>query len=354
MIRSICRNAKGEVCRNLEPEQVHEALKDQQAILWLDVAHAPDHKQSVGDFLRDLFGFHELAVADALHESHVPRIDDWEQYLYIVLHAIDLELNRTLDTHELDIFLGPNYLVTVHDEPIPALERLWDQCQRGVERRLVSGPDHVLYNLADAIVADYMPVVDGLDDELDELEDEIFRDPSPKTISRIFRLRRTLLRLRRMLGSLREVLNRLARDDYQVIDAKDRVYFRDIYDHLVRLYDIVEGLRDMNAGALDSYLSVSSNRINEVMRTMTVFTVLFMPLTFLTGFFGMNFFGEAFNVRNLDAGEAPFAWSSFVLFWLSVAVMVFTPVGMLWWMGRKGWLRPVAQRAEEDESSRPA
>lgn len=348
MIRSICRNAKGEVCRNLEPEQLHESLKDEKATLWLDIAHVPERKQSVGDYLRDLFGFHELAVADALHESHVPRIDDWDTYLYIVLHAIDLELNRTLDTHELDIFLGPNYLVTVHDEPIPALERMWDQCQRGVEKRLASGPDHILYALADAIVADYMPVVDGLDDELDELEAEIFARPGPLVISRIFRLRRTLLRLRRMLGSLREVMNRLARDDYAVIDARDRVYFRDIYDHLVRLYDIIEGLRDMNAGALDSYLSVSSNRINEVMRTMTVFTVLFMPLTFLTGLFGMNFFGEAFNIRNLEGGESPYAWSSFVLFWLSMGVMVLAPVSMLWWMGRKGWLRSVTRQREDE------
>ncbi len=348
MIRSICRNSKGEVSRNLSPEENHEALKDPETTLWLDIAHVPDHKQSVGDYLRDLFGFHELAVADALHESHVPRIDDWEQYVYIVLHALDLEVNRALDTHELDIFLGPNYLVTVHDEPIPALERQWDYCQRGVDRRLASGPDHALYNLADAIVADYMPVVDGLDDELDELEAEIFARPGPETISRIFRLRRTLLRLRRMLGSLREVMNRLARDDYQVVDAKDRVYFRDIYDHLVRLYDIVEGLRDMNAGALDSYLSVSSNRINEVMRTMTVFTVLFMPLTFLTGFFGMNFFGEAFNVRNPEGGVEPFASANSVLFWLSTAVMVVAPLFMLWWMARKGWLRSVSQRAGED------
>jgi magnesium transporter len=347
MIRSIYRNAKGEVSRNLEPEQVHEALKDSKGTLWLDIAHVADQKQCVADYLRDLFGFHELAVADALHESHIPRIDDWETYLYIVLHAIDLELNRTLDTHELDIFLGANYLVTVHDEPIPALDRLWDQCQRGVERRLASGPDHLLYALCDAIVADYMPVVDGLDDELDEVEADIFAHPGPRTISRIFRLRRTLLQLRRMLGSLREVMNRLARDDYQVIDVRDRVYFRDVYDHLVRLYDIIEGLRDMNAGALESYLSVSSNRINEVMRTMTVFTVLFMPLTFFTGFFGMNFFGEAYNIRNPEGGETPFAWANYVLFWLSVAVMLATPIVMLWWMGRKGWLRSVTQGDED-------
>src|SRR5262249_13165656 len=134
----------------------------------------------------------------------------------------------------------------------------------------------------------------------------------------------------------------LARDDYPMIDEKDRVYFRDVYDHLVRLYDIVEGLRDMVGGALDSYLSVSSNRINEIMRTLTVVAVLFLPLNFLVGFFGMNFFGEPFNVSN------PF--SSTVLFGVCMSLMGLLPVMMLWWMARSGMLAStVRERPVEDE-----
>ena len=147
-----------------------------------------------------------------------------------------------------------------------------------------------------------------------------------------------------MLGYLREVMNRLARDDFGVIDAADRVYYRDVYDHLVRLYDIVEGLRDMVGGVLDTYLSVTSNRMNEIMRTLTVVTVLFMPISFVVGFFGMNFFGEAYNIPNLAGGTEPFAWVNHVLFWLCFLSVVGTPPMMLWWMARKGWLRSVVDK----------
>jgi magnesium transporter len=344
MIRSLYRSSNGELSEGLEPDQLREALRDPGGTVWLDIVHLPAKKEQIGILLREVFPFHPLALDDALQETHVPRIDDWGEYLYIVLHALDLEVNRTLDTHELDLFLGPNYLITIRDEPVEPLNRLWDQCRQGRDRSLKTGPDHLLYALADAIVGDYMAVVDGLDEEIDELEDAIFQQPTPRTVSRIFRLRRTVLRLRRMLGYLREVFNRLTRDEFPVIDAADRVYFRDVYDHLVRMYDIVEGLRDMVGGALDSYLSVTSNRINEVMRTLTVVTVLFMPISFLSGFFGMNFFGEAFNVEN------PFR--STVLFWLCAAVIVLLPPAMLWWMARRGWLSSLRMEKEAREMTR--
>jgi magnesium transporter len=344
MIRSLYRSSAGKLAELDSPDQIREAVQDKTGTLWVDIAHVPGTREQLGIQIRDLFPFHGLAVDDALSETHVPRLDDWGEYLYIVLHALDLELNRELDTQELDVFLGPNYVVTIHEEPIKALDKQWHDCLHGRDRRLASGPDHLLYVLADTIVSDYMQVVDELDDEIDELEKLIFDDPRPHTIGRIFRLRRTIVRLRRMLGYLREVMNRLARDEFSVIDASDRVYFRDVYDHLVRLYDIVEGLRDMIAGALDTYLSVTSNRMNEIMRTLTVVTVLFMPISFLASFFGMNFFGEQFNVAD------PFTAS--VLFWLCMACMVFTPPAMLWWMYRKGWLRSVVdQRAGPLDSS---
>jgi magnesium transporter len=341
MIRYLYRSSTGALSHGTKPEQVREALKDAKGTLWIDVVHVPEQREQIGAQLRDWFGFHPLALDDALHESHSPRIDNWNEYLYLVFHALVLELNRTLDTQELDVFLGANYLVTIHEEPIRSLDHLWDQCSQGLENRWTAGPDRLLYHLTDVVVADYMPVVDGLDDEIDELENDIFsKQHSQHTISRIFRIRRTLLRLRRSLGSLREVFNRLARDDFPVIDSSDRIYFRDVYDHLVRLYDVIEGQRDLVTGAMDSYISVTSNRINEIMRTLTLVTVLFMPLTFLTGFFGMNFFGDAFNV------DDPFHPG--MLFWVTVLVMVLTPPFMLWWMARKGWLWSVENHVDSD------
>src|SRR5262249_36406547 len=232
MIRSLFRSHDGNVTRDLSRDQLHAALADQGGTLWLDVVPADnDHEETVRLF-RDLFAFHPLALDDALHESHVPRVDDWSNYLYIVLHTANCPTAGTLHTHELDCFLGPNYLVTVHDEPIPPLEHMWDQaCQTG-DVRLKAGADHLLYVLVDTLTNDYMAVVESLDDEIDRIEAVIFRRPGPQLIRDVFRVRRSLLRLRRILGSLREVMNRLARDDYPMIDEKDRVYFRDVYDHL--------------------------------------------------------------------------------------------------------------------------
>jgi magnesium transporter len=228
-----------------------------------------------------------------------------------------------LTTRELDIFLGPNYLVTHHRQTIAAVERVWQNLCKD-QRRLAHGADYLLYLLLDALTADYMPAIDALDTALDALEDVIFTRPTPHTLSTVFAVKRAALHLRRIIGPQREVLNKLARDDYAVIDARDRMYFRDIYDHLVRLADLNETLRDLTSGALDTYLSVTSNRINEVMKVLTVISALFMPISFLVGFFGMNFTALPFKSPWWLAG--------------AIGIIVATPLGMLYWFKQHGWL----------------
>ena len=154
-------------------------------------------------------GVHVLAPAldpidDALEEAHVSRADDWQQYMYIVLHALALEVNRTLEMLELDNFLGPNYLVTIHSQPIAALEQFWTHCERSGPARQITGSARLFYSLIDRVATDYLTVVDCLEEEIDDLEHEIFSKPRRETVNRIFRLRRTLLRLRRILGTMRE------------------------------------------------------------------------------------------------------------------------------------------------------
>jgi len=172
-------------------------------------------------------------------------------------------------------------------------------------------------------------VVEEINEAIDLIEDQVFDRPTPATVEQIFTLKRATLALRRTISPQREVLNKLAHDDYSVIDAEGRVYFRDVYDHLVRLYDINEGLRDLISGALDTYLSVINNRMNDVMKTLTIITTLFMPISFLAGFFGMNFFQP---VTRLDA------WTDNPIFILTLVVIVLTPVGMFMWMRRRGWM----------------
>jgi magnesium transporter len=174
-----------------------------------------------------------------------------------------------------------------------------------------------------------MPIVEKIDDAIDQIEDQVFDRPSPRTLEKLFALKRVLLAMRRIVLPQREVMNKLARDDYQVIDRKDRIFFRDIYDHLVRLHDINESLRDLVGGVLDTYLSVINNRMNEVMKTLTMITVLFMPLTFLTGYFGMNFFEPLGNLKT---------WTTTPVFYLTLAVIITLPFIMYMWMRRRTWV----------------
>jgi magnesium transporter len=331
MIRSLYRNRTGKIRTDLKPEEFAHALQDPHGLLWVDFAATPPQEDA--PILLDTFGFHPLAVDDALQESHIPKVDDWGDYLYIALHAVVFDRDAADDDHvdtlELDVFLGKHYLVTHHDQPIAAVDRVWNGWQRD-ERHLKGGADHLLYELADGVVADYMTVVDEIDEAIDRLEDEVFDKPTSHTLERIFRIKRAVLNLRRVISPQREVLNKLARDDYPVIDAKDRVYFRDVYDHLVRLYDINESLRDLVGGALDTYLSVINNRMNEIMKTLTIVTTLFMPISFAAGFFGMNFFQP---VEDSLRG-----WSTSPTFILAVLVMIAAPVGMYLWIRRKGWM----------------
>ena len=311
----------------IDPDRFALALGDPQALLWVDMeGEAP---QVCEPILREIFKFHPLAINDALYQTHVSKLDNWDSYLFIALNAIFYHQEEgSLDTIELDVFLGDNYIITHHDLPIPALKRAWNSVGHDL-RHSGQGADHWLYKLTDELTVDYMQTVDELDEGIEWVEDQVFSQPTPEIIQKLFDLKRATLLMRRSLSPMREVLNKLARDDYSVIDSRDQVYFRDVYDHLVRLYDIVEGLRDMVGGALDTYLSVINNRMNEIMKTLTVITTLFMPLSFITGFFGMNFF----------MADPPISvFTETTAFIIMLGLIIFVPLGMYSWIRRRGWM----------------
>lgn len=322
MIRTLYRSSKGGFTTDVPATHWRVALRDEAGLLWVDFSEEPTEK--VEPALRDTFNFHPLAIDDALREAHVPKIDNWGEYVYAVAHGVVFDTTTlALSTRELDIFLGQNFLVTHHHRPIEAVNRVWTNSQLD-HRRLEAGADHLLYEILDTLTADYLPVIDALDDTLDHLEDEVFSKPTQNTLNTIFHVKRAVLNFRRIIGPQREVLNKLARDEYAPIDPKDRVYFRDIYDHLVRLADINESLRDLTSGALDTYLSVVSNRVNNVMKALTIISALFMPISFLAGFFGMNFHGIPFDQPALLIA--------------AVASMVALPTIMFLWFRLRGWL----------------
>lgn len=339
IIRCLYATSDGAVHPDLPADRWPEALKDRDGVLWLDITGAGESVESI---LQAVFRFHPLAVADALNQQHIPRVDDWDDYLYCVLGELALasdpvqnpgnpvaDGDLSMCHNEIDMFLGPNYLVTLHDAPSPSVDFVWTAAVQK-QRKALRGPDHVMYEIMDRVTTAYMSTMDDLDAEIDRCEDSIFEGPSRAVLNRFFDLKRALLDMRRILSPTRELLNRLARDEYSQIDPADRIYFRDVYDHLVRLVDINESLRDLVTGAMDMYISVVSTRLNEIMKVLTIWTVLFMPLGFITGFLGMNFFGGTYEI-SLRGSPGP-------LFAATSALMLASVAGLVWWMKRRGWM----------------
>lgn len=329
MIRSVFYQHGKPLQVNLELASLQKAFRSKHGVLWVDFAGEPPE---VCQPILESFGFHPLAIDDALQETHSPKIDDWGSYVYLVLNYMRLngveKRDWEMEVDELDIFLGANFVVTHHDYPLPPIDAALASLQRD-QRPLRDGADHLLYKIMDNVVANYMPIVERIDEEIDEIEDQVFDHPTPRTLERLFLLKRVLLVMRRILLPQREVLNKLARDDYAIIDRKDRIFFRDIYDHLVRLHDLNESMRDLVSGALDTYLSVMNNRMNEVMKTLTIITTVFMPLTFITGFYGMNYF----------AANPPYeGWTTPFAFYLTLGILLLTPFIMYLWMRRRTWI----------------
>jgi magnesium transporter len=329
MIRALYCTPDSPLDTGFPLEKFGSALQNPKGLLWVDFTGEPP--AVCEPLMQDVFGFHPLAIDDALQETHTPKVDDWGSFVYILLNAMmsnNDPANGLLKTNEPDAFLGANYVVTHHDNPIAAMDEVWNACQRDA-RHLQSGADHLMYKIADHIVAGYMPIVAESDKGIDQIEDEIFDSPTPRTLEQIFSLKRALLDMRRVITPQREVLNKLARDDYPVIDPHDRVFFRDVYDHLVRLHDLNESMRDLVGGAVDTYLSVINNRMNEVMKTLTVITTLFMPISFVAGFFGMNFFEPVAHMTR---------WTDQPAFIVMFLITILLPISIYMWLRRRTWV----------------
>lgn len=332
-IRVVYRDGDGAIHLDWPASRVADAVADEKGTAWVDVEDLDSAcNGSVEAMLRDVFKFHPLAIEDALKDTHVPRVDDWGQYVYLVIRTIDFDPDTdALQLHELDVFLGTNYLVTYHNEPAPVLERHRAFIGREPEGRLRRGPSHVLYSLLDGIGDDFLYALEHLDEAVDDLQDRIFEAPDPDSLQEIQRIKRSALRLQRILLPFREAINRLARESYHVIPEGERVYFRDVYDQLVRIHDIADNLRDLISGALSTYLSMVSNRTNDAMKALTIVTVLFLPMTFLVGFFGMNFFGSTLEFRSPELPRA-------ALFWGACFLMFAPPIVLACVAWRRGWL----------------
>ena len=326
MIKIIHLSREGSI-REAEVAEISKLLQDEKGLLWVDFDGEPDGTPTA--ILSEQFGFHPLSIEDALEQTHLPKIDDWTSYLYIVLHALEFGRDASeVINRELDFFLGNNYLVTMHESKNAALDKVRIDAFRD-PKLLKRGSDYLLYLICDIIIEGYLDLVEELDENVEDLENSIIDNPSKEVLPKIFGYKRTLLGLRRYITHQREVFDKLSREPHSQVDERDRMYFRDLYDHLVRLYDITESMRDIVSGSLDIYLSVVNNRMNDIMKTLTTIATIFMPISFLTGFFGMNFFSPPGHFDSL---------TGILGFVVAILIMVATPIGMIFWMRKRGWM----------------
>jgi magnesium transporter len=286
------------------PEFQPELLKEfPEATHWIDLED-PTVKEAT--ILEDPFHFHPLAIEDCLSEVHHPKIDDYDGYIFAILHGIRFDApTDSFITRELDIFLGPNYLITHHNGPMRSVSAIRDQCNKNLQAAMPRGVDFLLHAILDQV--------------------EVFENPSRETLDRIFALKKDVMQLRRICLPQREIINRLARADFKVVSARAAVYFRDIYDNLYRIVEGSMSYQDMTQSTMDAYLSAVSNRLNETMKRLTVISAVLMPLTVITGIYGMNF--EFMPELHWRFGY-PFALS----------LMVAAAGSLLWFMKRKNWI----------------
>lgn len=256
-----------------------------RSVVWVDLA-SPSIPESL--VLSETFGFHELAVESAMSALQYPRIESYDGHLYVVLHGIDFrKAEHSFVTSDVDFFVGRNYLVTVHPGFSRSIEELRNRCVRN-SKILSEGPVALFHRIIDAMVDHYRPEVEQFESTLDELEDELFETPGANLAREILALKRDVSSLRRVTIPQRDVIGRLARREFVDISSEMAIRFRDVHDHLVRLNDEASLFQDRITGMLDAHLSSVSNRLNQVMKVLTVLTTIFMPLTLLSGLWGMN------------------------------------------------------------------
>jgi magnesium Mg(2+) and cobalt Co(2+) transport protein (corA) len=294
-----------------------------EAIYWWDLDHSTEDENLV---LSERFHFHPLAIQDCIAELHYPKIDFYETYLYLVIHGVDVDRTAAegFVPKELDVFLGQNYLVTYHTKEQRSINEVLHRAEEN-SPIFEYGLDFVLYSILDILIGHYMPVLEELEDQLDSYEDRIFESAEPAILREILTVKRTLMRLKKTVFPQREVINHLARNEYQFVNPKTQIYFRDIYDMLYRMADMTESFRDVSTALVETYLSTVSNRLNETMKVLTLLATIFMPLTVITGIYGMNF-------QHMPELQMKYGY------YYVLALMVVVTAGMLGYFKLRKWL----------------
>ena len=278
--------SNGQFHSYVNPEQIDELIEQTDTFLWLDLQN-PQNEEI--DLLREEFNFHPLAIEDATRHHERPKLDAYENYYFMVFYAIGYDTaRRRLSGQPIGLFIGANYIVSVHQGEITTIDETIKRWQANAAE---FGQDvgTLLYTLLDALVDDYFPVIDQLAERVEDIEEQIFERYSEDALQDVFGLKRDLLQVRRVVAPERDVLNVLIRREVPIFERNSILYLQDVYDHIVRITDSIDTYRDLLSSALDAFLSVQSNRLNQIVKVLTICSIVLMTDALIAGIYGMNF-----------------------------------------------------------------
>jgi magnesium transporter len=268
------------------PVELTQLLASNQWTVWTDMTGPTEEDVQA---MRDIFHFHPLAIDDTRNQMQRPKVEEYGDYLFVILNPVSSDSEKQVSFRELDVFVGKNYVVTVHRSSESVIDDVRKRVGSPIEVANVSA-GYLLYVLVDIVVNSYFPILDGVGENIDELESIILAKPSRQALNNLFQLRKTLLELRRVVGPQRDMFNVLTRRDLPFVDQRLlQYYLRDVYDHLLRITDMVDTYRDALTSTVDLYMSAVSNRLNQIVNRLTVITIVIGMLGAVGGFYGMNF-----------------------------------------------------------------
>jgi magnesium transporter len=305
-----------------------EKFQNKSPMLWINVDGLADVHliQEIGK----LFGLHPLALEDVVHVHQRAKIEEYGDTTFITARMV--QLNAHLETEQVSFFLGKGFVITFQEKPgKDCIDSVRERLRRGAGRLRSGGPDVLLYHLIDAVIDGYFPVLEQYGESLERLEEEATKDPSNAIVNKIHLVKTDLLTIRRAIWPHREMINMLVRDENPQIQPETRLFLRDCYDHTIQIIDLVETYRELSADVRDLLLNSVSNRLNEVMKVLTIISTIFLPLTFVAGIYGMNF----------DTNVSP--WNMPELQWyygypFAYGIMAVITGVMLWFFRSKGWI----------------
>lgn len=323
MIRSFLYTGSKDIDQDVPLDTIKQLLMEERGMLWIDLYQPTAEEFKILD---ETFGFHPLTIEDCKNLRHHPKIENYEDYLFLILHAPNgASTGTSIRTHELDIYLGPNYVVTHHAQTVASLDAVMKKCLSEPVKTLGRGSDYLLHMIVDILMESYDPMVEDLTEEIQWAEEEVFCNPDDKFLREVTGIKKNILYIRRIMARQRDTILRLSRADYPLISQELQIYFRDISDLLVRIMDALEGNRDLINSTIETYLIVDNNRLNQVMKGLTVMASVMLPLTVVTGIYGTNFK----YMPEID-------WKyGYIFFW---GLMVFAAMGTLGLMRRNKWL----------------